>query len=47
MTLYGLTGGRCSFAPKLLMDLGFTNVTSAHMKFAVWVKAGYPVAAPK
>ena len=27
--------------------MGFTNVTSADMKFDDWVKAGYPVAKPK
>lgn len=47
MTLYCATGGRCSLATKSLMDLGFTNVTSADMKFEDWVKAGYPVAKPK
>lgn len=47
MTLYCATGGRCALATKSLMDLGFTNVTSADMKFEDWVKAGYPVAKPK
>ncbi len=47
MTLYCATGGRCSLATKSLMDLGFTNVTSADMKFEDWVKAGYPVTKPK
>jgi rhodanese-related sulfurtransferase len=47
MTLYCATGGRCALATKSLMDLGFTNVTSADMKFEDWVKAGYPVAKPQ
>lgn len=47
MTLYCATGGRCSLATKSLLDLGFTNVISADMKFEEWVKAGYPVAKPK
>jgi rhodanese-related sulfurtransferase len=47
MTLYCATGGRCALATKSLQDLGFTNVTSADMKFDDWVKAGYPVATPK
>jgi rhodanese-related sulfurtransferase len=47
MTLYCATGGRCALATKSLQDLGFTNVTSADMKFDDWVKAGYPVAMPK
>jgi rhodanese-related sulfurtransferase len=47
MTLYCATGGRCALATKSLQDLGFTNVTSADMKFDDWVKAGYPVAKPK
>ena len=47
MTLYCATGGRCALATKSLMDLGFTNVTSADMRFEDWVKAGYPVAKPK
>jgi rhodanese-related sulfurtransferase len=47
MTLYCATGGRCALATKSLMDLGFTNVTSADMKFEDWVKAGYPVAKSK
>lgn len=46
MTLYCATGGRCALATKSLQDLGFTNVTSADMKFDDWVKAGYPVAKP-
>lgn len=46
MTLYCATGGRCALATKALMDLGFTNVTSADMRFAEWVKAGHPVAKP-
>ena len=46
MTLYCATGGRCALATKSLQDLGFTNVTSADMKFEDWVKAGYPVAKP-
>lgn len=44
LTLYCKTGGRCALATKTLMDLGFTNVTSADMLFADWQKAGYPVA---
>ncbi len=47
MTLYCATGGRCALATKSLMDLGFTNVTSADMKFEDWVKAGYPVVRPQ
>ncbi len=47
LTLYCATGGRCALATKSLMDLGFTNVTSVDMKFADWVKAGYPVAKEK
>jgi len=47
MTLYCATGGRCALATKSLQDLGFTNVTSADMRFDDWVKAGYPVAMPK
>jgi rhodanese-related sulfurtransferase len=47
MTLYCASGGRCALATKTLMDLGFTNVTSADMVFADWVKAGYPVEKPK
>jgi rhodanese-related sulfurtransferase len=47
MTLYCATGGRCALATKSLQDLGFTNVTSVDMRFADWVKAGYPVAKPK
>ena len=47
MTLYCATGGRCALATKSLQDLGFTNVTSADMKYDDWVKAGYPVAMPK
>ena len=47
MTLYCLTGGRCALATKSLQDLGFTNVTSADMRFDDWVKAGYPVVMPK
>jgi rhodanese-related sulfurtransferase len=46
MTLYCKTGGRCALATETLRDLGFTNVTSADMVFANWVKAGYPVAKP-
>jgi rhodanese-related sulfurtransferase len=46
MTLYCLTGGRCALATKSLQDMGFTNVTSADMKFEDWEKAGYPVAVP-
>lgn len=46
MTLYCATGGRCALATKSLQDLGFTNVTSADMKFDDWLKAGYPVAKP-
>jgi len=29
------------------MELGFTNVVPVDMKFAGWVKAGYPVTKPK
>lgn len=47
MTLYCATGGRCALATKSLQDLGFTNVTSADMKFEDWVKAGYPIVKPK
>jgi len=47
MTLYCATGGRCALATKSLQDLGFTNVTSADMRFDDWVKAGYPVVMPK
>jgi rhodanese-related sulfurtransferase len=47
MTLYCASGGRCALATKTLMELGFTNVTSADMLFADWVKAGYPVEKPK
>ena len=47
MTLYCASGGRCALATKSLQDLGFTNVTSVDMRFADWVKAGYPVAKPK
>lgn len=47
MTLYCASGGRCALATKTLMDLGFTNVTSADMMFADWVKAGYQVEKPK
>jgi rhodanese-related sulfurtransferase len=47
MTLYCATGGRCALATKSLQDLGFTNATSADMRFDDWVKAGYPVAKPK
>jgi rhodanese-related sulfurtransferase len=47
LTLYCATGGRCALATKSLMELGFTNVVSVDMKFADWVKAGYPVAKPK
>jgi rhodanese-related sulfurtransferase len=47
MTLYCASGGRCALATKSLQDLGFTNVTSADMKFDDWVAAGYPVAKPK
>ena len=47
MTLYCKTGGRCALATKTLQDLGFTNVTSADMKIAEWIKAGYPVAKGK
>ena len=43
MILYCKTGGRCSLAARSLQDLGFTNVMSVDMKFADWVKAGYPV----
>jgi rhodanese-related sulfurtransferase len=46
MTLYCATGGRCALATKSLQDLGFTNLSSADMKFDDWVKAGYPVAKP-
>jgi len=46
MTLYCASGGRCALATKSLQDLGFTNVTSADMRFDDWVKAGYPVAMP-
>jgi rhodanese-related sulfurtransferase len=46
MTLYCATGGRCALATKTLQDMGFTNVTSVDMRFADWVKAGYPVAKP-
>lgn len=44
LTLYCKTGGRCALATKTLMDLGFTNVTSADMKIEDWQKAGYPLA---
>ena len=47
MTLYCASGGRCALATKSLQDLGFTTVTSVDMRFADWVKAGYPVAKPK
>jgi rhodanese-related sulfurtransferase len=47
LTLYCATGGRCALATKSLMGLGFTNVTSVDMKYADWVKAGYPVEKPK
>jgi len=47
MTLYCATGGRCALATKSLQDLGFTNVTSADLKYDDWVKAGYAVAMPK
>lgn len=47
LTLYCATGGRCALATKSLMDLGFTNVVSADMKFEDWVKAGNPVEKPK
>ncbi|GIK84575.1 MAG: rhodanese-like domain-containing protein [Betaproteobacteria bacterium] len=47
MTLYCKTGGRCALATKSLMELGFTNVTSADMKIEDWQKAGYPLAKPK
>ena len=47
MTLYCASGGRCALATKTLMELGFTNVTSADMAFGDWVKAGYPVEKPK
>ncbi|MBL8323978.1 MAG: sulfurtransferase [Rubrivivax sp.] len=47
LTLYCATGGRCALATKSLMDLGFTNVTSADMKFDDWAKAGYPVSKPR
>jgi rhodanese-related sulfurtransferase len=47
MTLYCASGGRCALATKTLQDLGFTNVTSVDMRFADWVKAGYPVSKPK
>ena len=43
LTLYCKTGGRCALATKTLMDLGFTNVTSADMLIADWQKAGYPM----
>lgn len=46
LTLYCATGGRCALATKSLMELGFTNVTSVDMRFADWVKAGYPVTKP-
>jgi len=46
MTLYCATGGRCALATKSLQDMGFTNLTSADMRFADWVKAGYPVTKP-
>lgn len=46
LTLYCKTGGRCALATKTLMDLGFTNVTSADMLFADWQKAGHPVTKP-
>ena len=46
MTLYCATGGRCALATKSLRELGFTNVTSVDMRFAEWVKAGYPVQKP-
>ena len=47
LTLYCATGGRCALATRSLMELGFSNVVSVDMKFADWVKAGYPVAKPK
>ena len=47
LTLYCATGGRCALATRSLMELGFNNVVSVDMKFADWVKAGYPVAKPK
>jgi rhodanese-related sulfurtransferase len=47
MTLYRATVGRCALATKSLQDLGVSNVTSVDMRFADWVKAGYPVAKPK
>jgi rhodanese-related sulfurtransferase len=43
LTLYCASGGRCALATKTPMDLGFTNVTSADMRFGEWQKAGYPV----
>jgi rhodanese-related sulfurtransferase len=46
MTLYCASGGRCALATKTLQDMGFTNVTSADMRFDDWVKAGHPVAKP-
>jgi rhodanese-related sulfurtransferase len=46
MTLYCASGGRCALATKSLQDMGFTNVTSADMRFDDWVKAGYPVTKP-
>lgn len=47
LTLYCLTGARCTLAAKSLQDLGFTNVVSVDMKFEDWAKAGHPVEMPK
>lgn len=47
LTLYCASGARCALATKSLMDLGFTNVTSADMRFEDWAKAGHPVTKPK
>jgi rhodanese-related sulfurtransferase len=46
LTLYCASGGRCALATKVLMDLGFTNVTSADMRIGEWQKAGYPLVKP-
>ena len=35
-----------ALATKALQEMGFSNVTSADMRFADWVKAGYPVTKP-
>ena len=43
LILYCKSSGRCSLATKTLQDLGFTNVIAVDMKFADWIKAGYPL----